>query len=301
MLEDLERRLRRRAVFTDTSTDYRQAARALVTFDYDVVVLEDDARHSAHVLLGSLRTRKDETPVLLITDRALEAFSGGADDCIAAEFAPEELVARVLALSRRKPPPEPLETRVGDLILDARRQVVRRENHEAKLTATEFRLLGVLAQHAGSLVDHETLVRLCWGTNGHVPPNTVAAHVRSIRRKLGPPELVLCARTHGYFLWLEPGTPAPSDRPQWCGSNQPLELAILDLLESQRRAKTSAEVAADLERQGLWIAAGDPTEAVHALLLTLRRRGLVQCFGDKSRPRFKIVEVRATASASSPG
>lgn len=280
VVADVSRRFRRAAVIVDATSHLPESAWDLMRANYDVVVL-DALWHEALDVLGELRGHGDETPVLMISTDVLGAFEMGADDCMGPDFAPEELVARVLALARLKAPPGEYRVEVGALRLFPARLEVQRAGRSIALSAKECCVLEVFMRHPGEVLPREFIARSCWDEPTRVTNNRIAAHVHALRRKLGPPEVILSARGRGYLLWLEPGGV------QEGGGARPLQRAVLESLIAHGRPRTSAQVAAELEDQGFAFTSGDPTDTVHAMMLALLRRGLVIRSGDKSRPRFK--------------
>ena len=86
--------------------------------------------------------------------RALEA---GADDYIVKPFSPTALTARIRAVLRRRAAPVPFA--LGALAIDYDQRRVTVAGRPVELTATEYELLRVLAQDAGRVLTHETLLR----------------------------------------------------------------------------------------------------------------------------------------------
>lgn len=294
VLNDLSRRLRRAAVIVDTTTRAASAARSLERSSYDVAVLDDtseSARRAGRALLHDRRETDDDTPMLLITDETLAGFQAGADDCLAPGFAPEEFVARVIALARRKPLPGGSVLEAGSLRLFPARLVVERRGQSIPLSATQCCVLEALCRHAGQVVDKETLARSCWDKPKRVSENTIAVHIRALRRKLGPPEVILSSRNRGYLLWAEPDESVAENEPQSEDEGppgmRPLQISILEVLRERGGALSSAQVAAELQSRGWAPTQGEPSDIVHATLFALLRRGQVTRTGDKSRPRFR--------------
>lgn len=293
----LARRLRRAAVIVDSTTEL-PSPEAIVEGSHDVAALIPSGPLEEQAVLDVVRKARvtnDETPILLATTDVLEGFAAGADSCVTPDVAPEELVARVVAVSRRKPLPSGTVLQVGSLRLYPSRMEVHRDGRVIELTTKECRLLEALARHPGEVVEKEALVTNAWGESARVSDNTIAAHIRTLRRKLGPPELLLSARNYGYLLWAgdesPPRSPGSVTKDKEVPSARPLQHVILDILTCQEGARTSAQVVADLERHGWDPTTEDPTDKVQATLLALLRKGLVIRSGDKSRPRFKVAEA----------
>jgi DNA-binding response OmpR family regulator len=132
-------------------------------------------------------------PIIMLTAKAAEidrvlGLELGADDYITKPFSPRELVLRIQKLLQRgKAGTEDQETlRFGDLLIDNPRHVVSWRGKSVELTATEFKLLTVLAQRRGRVQSREQLLRDVWEYNNLVDTRTVDTHMRRLREKLGP-------------------------------------------------------------------------------------------------------------------
>src|SRR4051794_7694209 len=113
--------------------------------------------------------RSHRTPIIMLTARSstVDVVVGlelGADDYVCKPFQPAELVARVRAVLRRGQPVDAdAVVTVGDLVIDEGAFRVTRGRSELDLTATEFRLLSVLARRPGQVFTREMLLDLVWG------------------------------------------------------------------------------------------------------------------------------------------
>jgi two-component system, OmpR family, copper resistance phosphate regulon response regulator CusR len=178
---------------------------------FDLVVLDLMLPgRSGLEILQTLRQRRIETPVLILTardgldDRVL-GLDLGADDYLVKPFALPELLARIRALLRRGRPSEVFRLKFADLELDlAARRVVRGERL-IDLTAREFELLEYLVRHQGHLVSREMLARDVWKEPRRATPldNVIDVQMARLRRKIDPegvPRLIQTVRGVGFVV-----------------------------------------------------------------------------------------------------
>jgi two-component system KDP operon response regulator KdpE len=148
-------------------------------------------------------------PILVLSARAGErdkvgALDAGADDYVTKPFGAEELLARIRATLRRvenpSPPSEPIVR--GDLVIDRERFRVLRNGEEVRLTPKEFELLTFLAQHAGRVLTHRTILKAIWGAHIVDQPEHLRVLVGSLRKKIEPnpssPKYILTEPWVGY-------------------------------------------------------------------------------------------------------
>ncbi|MCO4744382.1 MAG: response regulator transcription factor [Proteobacteria bacterium] len=142
-----------------------------------------------------------DVPVIMLTAKGEEidrvvGFEVGADDYVVkSSFSVRELVLRVRAVLRRRgnaapaPAAEPaVGQRLihGDLSVDADAHRVWVQGDEILLTATEFRLLWVLASRPGRVLTRGVLLQDVWDMPPDLNTRTVDTHVKRLREKLGP-------------------------------------------------------------------------------------------------------------------
>jgi DNA-binding response OmpR family regulator len=132
-----------------------------------------------------------DVPVLFLTARGddsdkLRGLGLGADDYIVKSATPAEVVARVTAVLRRAAAPAagaaPATLRFGGLAVDLQAHEVRRDGRLVRLTAREFELLCVFAEHPRQVLSRDQLFELLWGSWGD--RSTVSVYVRKLREKL---------------------------------------------------------------------------------------------------------------------
>jgi two-component system phosphate regulon response regulator PhoB len=148
-----------------------------------------------------------ETAVLMLTARKEEedrirGLALGADDYLTKPFSPQELVLRVAAILRRmaKTASGGVLT-VGPIEIDRGEHRVRVDGTEVELTATEYKLLVLLAERRGRVQDRAKLLESVWDAVPDIQTRTVDMHVQRLRSKLGAAgDLVETVRGFGYRL-----------------------------------------------------------------------------------------------------
>jgi DNA-binding response OmpR family regulator len=143
-------------------------------------------------------------PVIMLTARADESdrirgLEIGADDYVAKPFSPNELVARVRAVTRRtrRSAVAAPVLRLGPIAVDLTKHTVTLDGREVRLTAKEFMLLQYFLEHRGRVVSRDTLLGDVWGYRYTGGTRTVDVHVRRLREKL--PTLVEALATIKQF------------------------------------------------------------------------------------------------------
>ena len=146
-------------------------------------------------------------PVIIVSAKGEESdivlgLGVGADDYVAKPFSPRELIARVHAVLRRGTlQDDEAGKRIErkGLLVDPLRHEVRVDGLPVELTATEFRLLHLLASHPGRVFTRDQLLDRVIGERAAVIQRNIDVHVRAIRKKLGNRrDLVVTIRGVGY-------------------------------------------------------------------------------------------------------
>jgi len=169
-------------------------------------------------------------PIIVLSVRSSEAekvrlLELGADDYVVKPFGMAELMARVRVVLRRQMRATSGESRVkaGPLIIDLAARAVLLNGTRLTLTPKEYRLLQVLAQHAGNVVTHQHLLKEVWGTIHVHDTHYLRIFMRKLRQKIEPepnsPRILLTELGVGYRLAQE------GDGGPWNGVDSRVESA----------------------------------------------------------------------------
>ncbi len=159
------------------------------------------------------RTRS--LPILMLTARAEETdqvvgFTMGADDYVTKPFNTKVLLQRIKALLRRSDD----KAEPGDVVeaegvrIDRVRHQVTCGGKPVELTPTEFRLLECLVRQPGRAFTRHQLMDAAIGEGSIVLERTIDVHIKTIRRKLGSPDLIETVRGVGYRFRDSASNPA---------------------------------------------------------------------------------------------
>ena len=188
------------------------ALERLASADIDLVLLDlMMPRCNGLTVLTSLRERKDETPVIVlsgVTDIAarVQALDRGAVDVVAKPFSLVELLARTrrhlgcVRVART----DQRFLEAGGIRLDLdRRCATTSEGGEVSLTEREFSLLAHLMRRRGEVCRREELLHDIWGLDFDPGSNVVEVCVRRLRNKLAPNPPIETIRRVGYCFYSE--------------------------------------------------------------------------------------------------
>jgi two-component system, OmpR family, KDP operon response regulator KdpE len=151
-----------------------------------------------------------QVPVLMLTAKVqsqdiVTGLDSGADDYLVKPFNMDELMARVRALLRRVPSPNrPVAGGNGEIVIDKQKREVLVRGEPVDLTPTEYDLLLMLAENAGTVLEHEALLRSVWGQEYTKDNDYLKVYIWHLRRKLEQdprdPKLLLTEWGVGYRL-----------------------------------------------------------------------------------------------------
>jgi DNA-binding response OmpR family regulator len=174
----------------------------------DLVILDLGLPKLDGIEVAKRLREKDDVPILVLTARdaveaRVEGLDAGADDYLVKPFERQELLARLRALLRRRPPRGQATLTVGDLKLNPDTHEAHRGVRLLELTQREFELLEYLMRNERIVVSRQRLLDEVWGYDPFSMTNTIEVFVSNLRRKLeadGEPRLLHTIRGAGYVL-----------------------------------------------------------------------------------------------------
>jgi DNA-binding response OmpR family regulator len=204
----LQRSLRMEGYEVRTSADGEAALADADAFSPDLVILDLGLPKLDGIDVARTLREQGDVPILMLTardavDARVTGLDAGADDYLVKPFERQELLARMRALLRRRPPRGSASFVVGDLSLNPDTHEVRRGEREIELTQREFELLEYLMRNERLVISRQKLLDEVWGYDPFSITNTIEVFVSNLRRKLeagGEPRLLHTVRGAGYVL-----------------------------------------------------------------------------------------------------
>ncbi len=204
----LQRSLRMEGYEVRIASDGISALDLAHAFLPDLVILDLGLPRLDGIDVARTLRRSDDVPILVLTARdavesRVEGLDAGADDYLVKPFERQELLARLRALLRRRPPRGQATLGVGDLKLNPDTHEVTRGERTIDLTQREFELLEYLMRNERIVISRQRLLDEVWGYDPFSMTNTIEVFVSNLRRKLeagGEPRLLHTIRGAGYVL-----------------------------------------------------------------------------------------------------
>jgi DNA-binding response OmpR family regulator len=180
---------------------------------YDLVILDLMLPGlSGTEVCRQLRAERRTVPILMLTakDAELDRVVGlelGADDYVTKPFSQAELVSRIRALFRRRTyerESTDVVRQIGGLRLDFARHEVAVDGKQVKLTASEFKVLSLLASEPERVFSRRQVMEYLWESSFVGDEHAADVHISNLRRKIerdsANPERIVTVRSFGYKL-----------------------------------------------------------------------------------------------------
>jgi two-component system, OmpR family, response regulator MprA len=204
----LRRSLRNEGYEVRTAGDGVAALEVAMDFVPDLVVLDLGLPRLDGIEVCRRLRDEGDVPILMLTARTevedrVSGLDSGADDYLPKPFERRELLARIRALLRRRPPRGSASLGLGDLRLNPDTREVRRGEREIELTNREFELLEYMLRNQRLVVSRQQLLDEVWGYDPTAATNTIDVFVSNLRRKLeagGESRVLHTKRGAGYVL-----------------------------------------------------------------------------------------------------
>jgi two-component system, OmpR family, response regulator MprA len=208
--ESLERALRFEGYQVRAVSDGAKALEAVTEKEPDLVILDVMMPFiDGLTVCRQLRNRYKTLPILMLTARhevsdRVAGLDAGADDYLVKPYAMSELSARLRALLRRTSVSGTDDVlNVGDLSLDPKAHLARRDGRDLDLTKTEFDLLELLMFNTGTVLSRETIYERIWGYDFETNSRSLDVYVGYLRTKTeadGASRVLHTVRGIGYVL-----------------------------------------------------------------------------------------------------
>lgn len=209
----LEHILQKAGHTTDWVADGQTALDYIRGFFYDLVLLDIMLpRLDGISVLRQVRTEGVQTPVLMLTARTtvpdkVKGLNAGADDYLTKPFDPEELLARVGAMTRRKGAMVLNEVSYEDLTLDFNTVTLHCGGQDVQLSPKEFQIARLMLTEPNMTFSKELLITRAWGMDSEATDNNVEAYISFLRKKLrylGSRVTIRNLQKIGYRLEVQP-------------------------------------------------------------------------------------------------
>jgi DNA-binding response OmpR family regulator len=214
LAEALQQIMQEQKYQVDVANDGNDGLDYALYGDYDVIVLDVMLPgKDGFEIVRALRAAKVKTPVIMLTARddvrdKIRGLDKGADDYMTKPFVPEELLARIRALSRRQGEVLLEEITMEDLTLSLSTNDLLCGAKSIHLAFKEFEIMKILLSNQKAIVSKEMLISKVWGDDSDAEDNNVEAYISFLRKKLsflGSRVQIATIRKVGYRLEADNG------------------------------------------------------------------------------------------------
>ena len=182
--------IRSNSLEAHTASSGEQALQMAKAKQYDLILMDVNMRGmDGFEVVRALRAAKVQTPVIMLTARddvrdKIRGLDKGADDYMTKPFVPEELLARIRALSRRQGEVLLEEISMEDLTLSLSTNDLLCGAKSIHLAFKEFEIMKILLSNQKTIVSKEMLISKVWGDDSDAEDNNVEAYISFLRKKL---------------------------------------------------------------------------------------------------------------------
>lgn len=174
----------------DVAYDGRDGLDYALSGIYDVIVLDIMLpKMDGYTVASEIRKEKISTPILMLTAKdqvsdKVRGLDAGADDYMTKPFSPEELFARIRALTRRQGEVVIDELELGDLKLNLSNCDLWCSEKSVHLNFKEFEIMKILMQNPNTVTTKDDLIVKVWGYDSNAVDNNVEVYISFLRKKL---------------------------------------------------------------------------------------------------------------------
>lgn len=210
ILEIVKAYLEHEGYAVDTAMNGKEALNIFSKEDFSLVILDLMLPDMSGEEICKLLRRKSDVPILMLTAKVdegsiINGLSIGSDDYVTKPFSPKQLVARANALIRRYENEFSNENILSfnkELFIDIVKLEVRKKEEIISLTATEFKILTLLAKNPKRVFSREELISYVLGDDFDGFDRTIDSHIKNLRQKIEDntrkPKYILTAHGFGY-------------------------------------------------------------------------------------------------------
>ncbi|MFZ3232033.1 MAG: response regulator transcription factor [Patescibacteria group bacterium] len=185
--------LRLAGMESDEAVTGKEALELVRSHPYSAIVLDLNMPiMDGRTFLKEIRAMGDNTPVLALTSDSLtvdkvETLDAGADDYLTKPFEPDELVARIKAVARRREKPIESKSEIFGYDVDFDKMKIAKDGVSYDLPAKEWGVFEFLSKNRGVPKNKSEILEAVWGETEEslgFDSVTLEAHVSSLRKKL---------------------------------------------------------------------------------------------------------------------
>jgi DNA-binding response OmpR family regulator len=190
--ESIEAFMTREGVVCENAYNYKQAIDKIISFDYDVVILDLMLPDGDGLdILKTIKEERKQCGVLILsaknsTGDKIKGLNLGADDYLAKPFQLTELNARLNAINRRKKFDGHSEIQFKEMRIDTVKEEIKVHGKPVTLTRKEYELLLFFLSNKERIITRQTIAEHLWGDYMDLNDSFdfVYTHIKNLRKKL---------------------------------------------------------------------------------------------------------------------